>query len=246
MSKIWITWNPITWCTKYSDWCKNCYAKSMAEKFQKLWVAKYKNWFELTFHEDTLSFPEKTKKPSIIFPNSMTDLFHENIPFENLKKIFEIMNKNNQHLYSILTKRSKRLLELSEKLEIWDHIRVWVTVESNKYYERISDLKKVKCKKRYICVEPILSSLDDINLDWIDWVTWWTETWPSSRVPKDERIINLNKKCSEAWIPFSFKHRDNEKKSIYYDYPIEFKNKEEENLNFTPNKTNKNQLELDF
>ena len=204
---IWLTWNAVTWCTKYSDWCKNCYALWMALKFKKMGIKKYQNWFDITLHQDVLNFPSKIKKPSFIFANSMTDLFHEDIPFEYLKKIFDVMNNNPKHYFFILTKRAERMLKLTKKLKIWDNIWMWVTIESEKYKYRLDVLKQIKCKYKYIVVEPLIWAINNLNLEWINWVTWWNESWPYSRMCNIEWIENLSIQCNNFKVPFSFKHR---------------------------------------
>jgi protein gp37 len=254
-SSIWLSWNPITWCIKYSDGCKNCYAKGMAEKFQKIWVKKYKNWFQITFHKDALNFPKKTKRSSIIFPNSMTDLFQEWVPFERLKEIFDIMNENNHHLYFVLTKRTERMLELSKKLEIWNHIWMWTTIESEKYIHRINYLKQIKCKHKFIVTEPLLSNISNLDLTWIDWLTWWSESGPFAREIKTEWVENLALLCKKYNVPFSFKYRKKRTPNLvagkfnYYAVPKIIKEFEEKSKEYVTNRKkqdNTKQLQMKF
>lgn len=123
-----LTWNPVTWCNKITDWCKNCYAERMARRLQLMGQKKYVNGFEVTLHPDTLNYPSKIKKPSIIFVNSMSDLFHEKIHFEFVKQIFDVMNKEKQHIFQVVTKRAEKMLEVTSNLDIWDNIWLWVTI----------------------------------------------------------------------------------------------------------------------
>lgn len=251
-SSVWVSWNAVTWCDLYSDWCKNCYAKWMAIKWQKLWIKKYINWFNITIHEDALNFPEKTKRPSLIFANSMTDLFHEKIPFEYLKKIFDIMNKNKNHIFFILTKRAENMLKLSKKLEIWDNIRMWVTVENEKYTNRINLLKQVKSKYKYIVCEPLLSSIDLWDIKWFNWVSWWNESWPNRRPVKEEWVENINQQCKKYNIPFSFKLRWRKDTFFwnkkYNEIPEEIREFMNKSLAFNPKglKCNENQTSLNI
>ena len=200
-----LTWNPITWCSKISDWCKNCYAERMARRLQLMGQKKYINGFEVTLHSDTLNYPSKIKKPSIIFVNSMSDLFHEKVPFEFVKQIFDVMNKEKHHIFQVVTKRAEKMFEVVSKLEIWDNIWLWVTVESNKYIERIDFLRNTKAKIKFLSLEPLLSDLPDLNLNWINWIIVWWESWFWAREIKKEWVLNIKEKCEQQGIPFFFK-----------------------------------------
>lgn len=247
---VWLTWNSVTWCSLYSDWCKNCYAKGMALKWQKLWVKKYKNWFDISLHNDSLDIPRKRKKPSLIFANSMTDLFHEKIPFDYLKQVFEIMNSNKQHIFFVLTKRAERMLELTKKLEIWDNIWIWVTIENQKYVNRLEILKKIKSKYKYIVCEPLLSEINFPDLEWIDWLTWGNESWPNRRPVKEEWVESLKEQCEKYSVPFSFKLRWRKDTFFwnkkYNEKPEVIKQFFEKSEQYSKLKTNKNQTSLEF
>lgn len=224
-----LTWNPVTWCNKISDWCKNCYAERMARRLQLMGQKKYVNGFEVTLHPDTLNYPSKIKKPSIIFVNSMSDLFHEKVPFEFVKQIFDVMNKEKQHIFQVVTKRAEKMLEVTSKLNIWNNIWLWVTVESNKYIYRIDYLRNTKAKIKFLSLEPLLTDLPNLNLDWINWVIVWWESWPWSREIKEEWVIDIKNQCKKQKTPFFFKQWwwVNKKKSwkllewkIYNEFPL--------------------------
>ena len=164
------TWNPVTGCTKISAGCQNCYAEKLANRLYAMGVKNYINKFELTIHKEALNIPIKWKKPRIIFVNSMSDLFHEDIPFDFLKRIFNVMNECPQHTFQILTKRSENMLKLSKELKLTDNIWLGVTVENNASLYRISDLLKTNSKIKFVSFEPLLTSLPDLNTNGIDWV----------------------------------------------------------------------------
>jgi len=170
-----------------------------------MWQKKYVNWFEVTLHPDTLNYPSKIKTPSIIFVNSMSDLFHEKVPFEFVKQIFDVMNKEKHHIFQVVTKRAEKMLEVVSKLDIWDNIRLWVTVESNKYTERIDFLRETKARTKFLSLEPLLTDLPNLNLEWINWVIVWWESWPWSREIKEEWVLDIKKQCEKQKIPFFFK-----------------------------------------
>lgn len=200
-----LTWNPVTWCSKISDWCKNCYAERMARRLQLMWQFKYRNWFKVTLHPDTLNYPSKIKKPSIIFVNSMSDLFHDEIPFDYVKQVFDIMNKEKHHIFQVVTKRAEKMLEIVSKLDIWENIWLWVTVESNKYTNRIDFLRKTKAKTKFLSLEPLLSDLPNLDLDWINWVIVWWESWFWARTIKEDWVLDIKEQCEKQKIPFFFK-----------------------------------------
>ena len=199
------TWNPTTGCTKISPGCKYCYAERMAKRLQAMGQHNYKNGFKITMHEDALKLPLFWKKPQTIFVNSMSDLFHEDIPFEFIDKIFNIMNKAYWHRFQILTKRSKRLLELHSHLLWGKNIWMGVSVESKEYIHRIDDLRYTNAFIKFISFEPLLDSIDNIDLYKIDWVIVGGESGPQSRPMNNEWVINIRDQCISAKVPFFFK-----------------------------------------
>lgn len=207
MSKIeWTeqTWNPVTGCTKISDGCKNCYAEKMAFRLKAMGLEKYANGFKLTCHPEILAEPFKWSKQRMVFVNSMSDIFHEQIPFEFISEIFKVMNNTN-HIYQLLTKRSEVMLEYSKHLNWTDNIWMGVTAESDKYLHRIDDLRRTPAKVKFLSLEPLLSDLQDLRLDGIDWVIVGGESGVHSRPMNEDWVIDIYQKCKDLKVPFFFK-----------------------------------------
>ncbi|UCD18191.1 MAG: phage Gp37/Gp68 family protein, partial [Candidatus Zixiibacteriota bacterium] len=164
------TWNPITGCTKVSPGCRHCYAEKMALRLKAMGQDNYKNGFKLALHERILEQPLKCKKPQNIFVNSMSDLFHENVPFSFINSIFDVMNRAYWHHFQILTKRSERLLDLNEKLNWTKNIWMGVSVENRQFAYRINHLRKTNTFIKFVSFEPLLGPVGSVNLNGIDWV----------------------------------------------------------------------------
>jgi len=208
MSKIeWTesSWNPVTGCTKISSGCKNCYAERMAKRLQKMGQPNYINGFQIALHEHVLEYPLRWKKPQTIFVNSMSDLFHEDIPEYFILKVFETMREAHWHTFQILTKRSKRLKELAPKLEWPQNVWMGVSVENQSVQFRIDDLREVPAFIRFLSLEPLLGPLSSINLNNIDWVIVGGESGPKARPIKAKWVIEIKEQCIEQNIPFFFK-----------------------------------------
>jgi len=199
------TWNPVTGCTKVSSGCTNCYAERMALRLQAMGNPSYTNGFSVTLHEDLLDLPLKWKKPQTIFVNSMSDLFHENVPVEFILRVFNIMRRADWHCYQILTKRSERLLELSHQLPWMSHIWMGVTIEEKNYIYRIEHLKRTSAKVKFLSLEPLLSPIPNLQLEGIDWVIVGGESGPKSRPMKKDWVIDIKNQCHKENIPFFFK-----------------------------------------
>lgn len=199
------TWNPVTGCDKISLGCQNCYACKMAKYLQSLGVEHYKNGFEVSLHEDSLSIPLKWKSPKLIFANSMSDLFHKKVPFEFLLKIFDTIKKTPKHKYQILTKRPERMLELDDKLPWHDNILMGITIESSDYIYRLDLLKKCKAKTKFLSLEPLLSNLKNLDLKGIDWVIVGGESGENARPMQKEWVLEIKQQCQEQKVPFFFK-----------------------------------------
>jgi len=210
-----MSWNPTTGCTKVSEGCRNCYAETMAKRLKAMGNPKYANGFDLTIHEEALNIPYQWKLPRVIFVNSMSDLFHEDIPFEFIKKVFTVMNENPQHVFQVLTKRSERLRELSNELN-WTH-NIWmgVTVENNACINRVDDLRGTKARVKFVSCEPLLDKLTSLNLHHIDWVIVGGESGANARLMQKNWVIDIKNKCNELKVPFFFKQwgGKNKKKS---------------------------------
>jgi protein gp37 len=199
------TWNPLTGCTKISPGCKNCYAERMSNRLRLMGQRNYANGFELTLHEHMLEQPLRWKKPLRIFVNSMSDLYHKDVPLEFIQQVFATMNKASWHQFQILTKRADRLEVLSDKLPWSDNIWQGVSVENAEYTFRIDHLRKTGAKTRFLSVEPLLSALPNLNLSGIDWVIVGGESGPGARPMAKEWVLEIERQCREAKVAFFFK-----------------------------------------
>ncbi len=200
-----MTWNPTTGCNKISAGCKYCYAEVMAKRLKGMGLPKYKNGFKITLHEDTLSIPFTWKKPKMVFVNSMSDLFHKDIPISFIKKVFKTMNQNTQHIFQVLTKRSDRLTQISNKVKWTKNIWMGVTVENSIMLNRIEDLKSINAYLKFISCEPLIGPLSSLNLNGIDWVIVGGESGRSPRMMKKEWILEIQRTCDYYKTPFFFK-----------------------------------------
>ncbi|MDQ7833568.1 MAG: phage Gp37/Gp68 family protein [Desulfovibrionaceae bacterium] len=199
------TWNPLTGCTKFSIGCNNCYAEKMSNRLKAMGVKNYSNGFKLTLHEDTLSIPMSWKKPRMIFVNSMSDLFHEDVPDDFIVKVFKTMNLTQMHTFQILTKRSERLKKMSSVLTWTNNIWMGVTVESIMYKQRVNDLISTDAYIKYLSLEPLLDDVQGIDINGIDWVIVGGESGPGARLMKEEWVKNIKTLCVDRSIPFFFK-----------------------------------------
>jgi protein gp37 len=200
------TWNVVTGCDKVSSGCKNCYAERYAKRLQNMGVEKYRDGFELRLHPEVMTYPLGLKQPKMIFVNSMSDLFHEKIPFEFTRQVFDIMEKAHWHHFQILTKRGVRLTEFSKYYgEFPTNVWIGVSVETPQYKSRIDDLRNVNAKIHFLSLEPLLEPLGELNLDDIEWVIAGGESGPSFRDCKAEWIRAIRDQCIESDVPFFFK-----------------------------------------
>jgi protein gp37 len=199
------TWNPTTGCTKVSSGCANCYAERMAMRLKAMGTPKYINGFEVTLHDECLSEPYSWKKPKVIFVNSMSDLFHEDIPFEFIEKVFKVMNENPQHIFQVLTKRAELLLEYSPNLNWTSNIWMGVSVEDFNAKRRIDYLRQTGAAIKFLSCEPLISDLGKIDLENINWVIVGGESGPKSRPIKEDWVLDIYSQCKSADIPFFFK-----------------------------------------
>lgn len=199
------TWNPVSGCTKISNGCDNCYAERMAKRLQAMGTKGYENGFEVTLHPESLEKPLKMKKPQMIFVNSMSDIFHKDIPDEYIMKIFEVMNKAHWHTFQVLTKRPKRLKQMADKLKWSDNIWMGVTVEANDYVDRVDYLRNIDAKIKFLSVEPLIDSVDKMDYTNIDWVIVGGESGYGCREIKKEWVIDVKNRCEKENIAFFFK-----------------------------------------
>ncbi len=208
------TWNPVTGCTRVSKGCDNCYAATLTKRLEAMGQAKYsglinksKNHFNgvVKPHPSTLTQPLKWKKPKTIFVNSMSDLFHKNVPDSFIFEVFETMHKANWHQFQVLTKRSERLLQMSESI-IWPK-NVWqgVSVENEDVLFRIDHLRKSDAVTKFLSLEPLLGPLPNLNLSNIDWVIVGGESGFKARPMKKEWVKEIKHQCEKQNVPFFFK-----------------------------------------
>ena len=199
------TWNPVRGCTKVSPGCKHCYALTFAERFRGVPGHPFEQGFDLRLVPEKLEEPLRWHRPRRIFVNSMSDLFHEAIPVEYIARVFAVMGRAPQHQFQILTKRSKRLVDLASELP-W-HANVWmgVSVENDFYAGRAVDLASVPAAVRFLSVEPLLGPIPELPLDGIHWVIVGGESGPRRRPVRGEWITEIRDQCLSVGIPFFFK-----------------------------------------
>jgi protein gp37 len=199
------TWNPITGCTKISAGCANCYAEIMSKRLQAMKQDKYKNGFILTMHNDVLDEPIKWKKPHTIFVCSMSDLFHENVPFSFIDKVMETIKSTPQHNYQILTKRANRMAEYFSDKSIPKNAWLGVTVDIASSKSRIDFLRNLNAPIKFLSCEPLLEDLGDMNLDGIDWVIVGGESGAKARPMKEEWVQSIKVQTEKQGSAFFFK-----------------------------------------
>jgi protein gp37 len=209
-----MTWNPVTGCTKVSQGCKHCYAERMAKRLHAMGVKRYENGFKVTLHEDLVDAPLKWKQPRLIFVNSMSDVFHEDVPLEFIKHIFDIVVRCPQHTFQVLTKRSQRLSELARQLPWPDNLWMGVSVENRQVLYRINHLRLVPARVRFLSCEPLLGPLDAIPLEGIHWVIVGGESGPDAREIKMEWVESIFQQCLRAGVPFFFKQWGGTRKDL--------------------------------
>lgn len=199
------TWNPITGCTKCSAGCEHCYAATMAKRLKAMGNVRYKNGFQVTVHNDLITKPLEWKKPKMIFVNSMSDIFHEAVDDQTVLSLFETMNKAKWHTFQVLTKRSNRLIELSNRINWTPNIWMGVSVENIKSVYRIDQLKQCGAAVKFISAEPLLESISSIDIEGIDWLIVGGESGAYCRPMEAEWVRDLRDKAKEHNVAFFFK-----------------------------------------
>ncbi len=199
------TWNPVTGCTKISPGCKHCYAERLSHRLQLMGQANYRNGFKLTLQPQMLDLPLRWKTPKRVFVNSMSDLFHEDVPTDYIKRVFNAMKRAHWHQYQVLTKRSERVLELSNELEWSPQIWMGVSIENDKYKYRIDDLRKTRAHVKFLSLEPLLGSLGNLNLRGINWAIVGGESGPGARPLNSEWVTEIRDQCIRSGVAFFFK-----------------------------------------
>ena len=199
------TWNPVTGCTQVSPGCGHCYAKTFAERFRNVPNHPYEMGFDLTLRPDRLEQPLLWKRPRTIFVNSMSDLFHEEIPFEFVEQVFDVMRRDDHHIFQVLTKRHIQLAALAKRLPWPEHVWMGVSIESQRWTERVDALRTVPAKVRFLSCEPLLGDLGSLDLDGIDWVIAGGESGARARPMRIDWARSIRDETVSAGIPFFFK-----------------------------------------
>ncbi len=208
------TWNPTTGCDRTSPGCDNCYALTLAKRLKAMGLDKYQNdgdertsgpGFRLTLHEDTLLIPHTWRSGRIVFVNSMSDLFHPEVPDDYIRRVFGVIAETPRHQYQILTKRTKRLATIAHTLHWPDNLWMGVSVETSRYRFRLDHLRSVGAEVRFVSAEPLLGPLEDLDLEGIHWLIAGGESGPGARPMAPEWLTDLRDQCEAADIPFFFK-----------------------------------------
>jgi protein gp37 len=200
------TWNPTVGCTKISPGCKNCYAESMSRRLRAMGVNGYENGFRLSLMPERLAEPLERRKPTVYFVNSMSDLFHEKVPFEYIHKVFDVMERAPQHTFQILTKRADQMERFCREIRVPANVWLGVSVENRKHgIPRIDILRMIDVKVRFLSVEPLLEDVGYMNLTGIHWVIVGGESGIKARPMKKEWIDSVKRQCARAGVAFFFK-----------------------------------------
>lgn len=199
------TWNPVTGCTKASIGCKHCYAERMAYRLQAMGQPNYRNGFELTVHAHALGLPLQWKKPQMIFVNSMSDLFHEDVEDDFILRVFDVMREANWHRFQVLTKRAERLSQMDRLLPWMPNIWMGVTVEADMCLPRIDCLRNTGAAVKFLSLEPLLGPLPGLDLRGIDWVIAGGESGPGARPLREKWVTDIRDICTTSQVPFFFK-----------------------------------------
>jgi protein gp37 len=199
------TWNPVTGCTQVSPGCAHCYAKTFAERWRGVPGHPYEQGFELKLWPERLDQPLRWRRPRVIFVNSMSDLFHEEIPEMFIEEVFRVMGEANWHSFQVLTKRHERLLELCDRLPWPPNVWIGVSIENKRFVHRADYLRQVPAAVRFISAEPLLGPLEDLDLSGIDWLIAGGESGPGHRPIREEWLIELRDRCGEEDVAFFFK-----------------------------------------
>lgn len=199
------TWNPVTGCSKVSPGCAHCYAETFAERWRGVPDHPYEQGFDLRLWPARLDVPLRWKRPRVVFVNSMSDLFHEDIPDDYVRRVFEVMARADWHVFQVLTKREDRLAELAPDLPWPSNVWMGVTVENRRFVKRADRLREVPAAVRFISAEPLLGPLDGLDLAEIDWLIAGGESGPRHRRVDPDWIRDLRDRCGDEGVAFFFK-----------------------------------------
>jgi protein gp37 len=199
------SWNPVTGCSRVSEGCRHCYAERMAKRLQGMGVAKYRNGFEVAVHPEVLEEPLRWRKPTLVFVNSMSDLFHEKIPVRFFRQVFDVMRRADRHVFQVLTKRSERLARLAPRIDWPPNVWMGVTVESARFAYRIDHLRQTGAAVTWLSMEPLLGPAPDMDLTGIDWIVVGGESGPGARPMQKAWVLDIQRQCRERNVHFFFK-----------------------------------------
>jgi protein gp37 len=199
------TWNPVTGCTKVSPGCDHCYAQTFSERFRGVVGHPFESGFDVKLRAERIAKPLEWKKPQRVFVNSMSDLFHRDVPDDFIIAVFNVMRYASIHQFQVLTKRPERLARLSPRLSFGPNVWVGVSVESPNYYWRIEFLKRVPAAVRFLSCEPLLARLDMLPLEGVDWVIVGGESGHGARPMKALWVRDIRDQCSDNAVAFFFK-----------------------------------------
>ena len=199
------TWNPVRGCTKVSPGCKHCYAETFAERFRGVPGHPFEQGFDIRIVEHALELPKKWKRGRHIFVNSMSDLFHKDVPDSYVSRVFDVMRDTPQHQYQLLTKRSERMADFLLGTKVPSNVWCGVSVETQKYRSRIADLVKVRARIRFLSIEPLIGPLTDLPLKGLHWVIVGGESGPGARPMEADWVRTIRDRCVKAKVPFFFK-----------------------------------------
>ena len=200
-----MTWNPVTGCTKISQGCKHCYAERMAKRLKAMGSGRYTNGFEVTLHPDLLDAPRRWRQPRVVFVNSMSDLFHDDVPLAYIERVFATMRGCSHHTFQVLTKRSERLAELAPRLPWPENVWMGVSVEDARVVHRVGNLRRVPAAVRFLSLEPLIGPLEFLPLEGIHWVIVGGESGPRARPLRSEWVESIFRQCRAGGVPFFFK-----------------------------------------
>ena len=199
------TWNPSTGCNKVSTGCKHCYAETMARRLKAMGAPGYENGFEFMLMPERLDMPLKIRRPTKFFVNSMSDLFHEQMPFEFLDRVFEVIRRTPQHSYQVLTKREEIMADYFKHRRAPDNVWLGVSVENAQYIKRMEVLRAVDARIRFLSIEPLLGPLGELDLSGIHWVIVGGESGPRARPMSPSWAIEVQRQCDAQGVAFFFK-----------------------------------------
>ncbi len=200
-----VTWNPVTGCDKVSPGCDNCYAERLAHRLQAMGNPRYANGFDVTLHWDKVEEPLRWRKPRVVFVNSMSDLFHNDVPAAFIQSVFDVMQEASAHTFQVLTKRPQRAMRLLDGQVVPDNVWIGVSIESDQYVFRADYLRKIDAGTRFLSCEPLLGPLPSLDLTGIGWVIVGGESGPNHRPMEVDWVRELRDRTTRSDIPFFFK-----------------------------------------